>query len=176
MPVILTKIYNITGNYTEAEKAAYKSLIDDFRLGIGDDIPEDNILFGKLHQYSDNQIIAMINRAMRDCNCGYPKSNLNIVKFYKENANLLILGATVFSLIREGIFQLRNQIDFNDSGLSIAMFNKTQLYQSWYGALAQQYMQEKQDYKDSIIPSSEGAGFIGISSEFGYRNQYDGMW
>ena len=52
MPVTLTKIYNITGDYTEDEKAAYKSLIDDFRLGIGDDKAEDNILFGKMHQYS----------------------------------------------------------------------------------------------------------------------------
>lgn len=176
MPVVLKKVYHITGNYTDAEKAAYKSLIDQFRLSIGDDIPEDNILIGKVHQYSDNQIIALINRTMSDCNFGYPKSNLNIVRFYKENANLLVLGATVFSLIREGIFQLRNQIDYNDSGLSIAMFNKTQLYQSWYGALAQQYLQEKQAYKDSIIPSSPGAGFHGISSEFGYRNQWDGMW
>lgn len=176
MPIVLTKVYNITGNYTDAEKAAYKYLIDQFRLGIGDDVPEDNLLIGKIYQYSDNQIIALLNRALTDCNYGYPKSNLDIVRFRKENANLLILGATVFSLIREGIFQLRNQIDFNDSGLSIAMFNKTQLYQSWYGALAQQYLQEKQAYKDSIIPSSPGAGFKGISSEFGYRNQWDGMW
>lgn len=176
MPVTLTKIYNITGNYTDAEKAAYKDLIDQFRLSIGDDIPEQNILIGKIYQYSDNQIISLLNRALRDCNCGYPKSKLDIVAFHKENANLLILGATVFSLIREGIFQLRNHIDFSDSGLSISMFNKTSLYQSWYGSLAQQYMQEKQAYKDSIIPSSPGAGFKGISSEFGYRNQWDGMW
>lgn len=176
MPVVLTKVYHITGDYTEKEKEVYKNLIDEFRLGIGDDIPEHNVLYNKMYQYSDNMIISLLNRAMRDCNNGYPKSNLSIVRFYEENANLLLLGATIFSLIREGIFQVRNQIDFNDSGLSIAMFNKTQLYQSWYGTLVQQYMQEKQMYKDSIIPSSEGAGFVGISSEFGYRNQYDGMW
>ena len=154
----------------------YKDLIDDFRLAIADDIPEKNITIGKIHQYTDNQIISLMQRALRDLNCGYPKSNKTITEMYKTNANILIMGAIIFSLLREGIFQLRNQIDFNDSGLSIAMFNKTTLYQSWYGTLLNQYLQEKQNYKDSIIPSSPNAGFVGIMSEFGYRNQFDGMW
>ena len=176
MSVVLAKIYEISGNYTEEEKSVYKDLIDDFRLAIADDIPEKNITIGKIYQYTDNQIISLMQRALRDLNCGYPKSNKTITEMYKTNANILIMGAIIFSLLREGIFQLRNQIDFNDSGLSIAMFNKTTLYQSWYGTLLNQYLQEKQNYKDSIIPSSPNAGFVGIMSEFGYRNQFDGMW
>ena len=176
MSVVLTKVYEISGNYTEEEKIVYKDLIDDFRLAIADDIPEKNVTIGKIYQYTDNQIVALMERALRDLNCGYPKSNKTIVEMYNANSNLLIMGAIIFSLLREGIFQLRNQIDFNDSGLSIAMFNKTTLYQSWYGTLLNQYLQEKQNYKDSIIPSSPNAGFIGIMSEFGYRNQFDGMW
>lgn len=176
MSVVLTKVYEISGNYTEEEKIVYKDLIDDFRLAIADDIPEKNVTIGKIYQYTDNQIVALMERALRDLNCGYPKSNKTIVEMYNANSNLLIMGAIIFSLLREGIFQLRNQIDFNDSGLSIAMFNKTTLYQSWYGTLLNQYLQEKQNYKDSIIPSSPNAGFVGIMSEFGYRNQFDGMW
>ena len=176
MPVILQKVYEISGNYTDEEKDVYKNLIDDFRLAIADDIPEKNITIGKIYQYSDNQIISLMQRALRDLNCGYPKSNKSIVEMYHANANILIMGSIIFSLLREGIFQLRNQIDFNDSGLAIGMFNKTQLYQSWYGTLLNQYLQEKQMYKDSILPSSVGAGFRGIMSEFGYRNQFDGMW
>ena len=176
MSVVLSKVYNISGNYTDEEKEIYKNLIDDFRLAIADDIPEKNVTIGKIYQYTDNQIISLMQRALRDLNCGYPKSNRTLAEMYNENENVLIMGAIVFSLLREGIFQLRNQIDFSDSGLSIAMFNKTTLYQSWYGSLLNQYLQDKQNYKDSIIPSSLDAGFKGIMSEFGYRNQFDGMW
>ena len=147
MAVVLAKVYEISGNYTDEEKAVYKDLIDDFRLAIADDIPEKNVTIGKVYQYTDNQIVSLLQRALRDLNCGYPKSNKTITEMYKINSNILIMGAIIFSLLREGIFQLRNQIDFNDSGLSISMFNKTTLYQSWYGTLLNQYLQEKQKHR-----------------------------
>jgi hypothetical protein len=69
----------------------------------------------------------------------------------------------------EGLLQLRNQIDYSDSGLTIAMFNKTQLYQSWWGTLVQDYMRAKAAVKSAILPSSANSGFVGMGSEYSYR-------
>ena len=37
MPVIMKRIYNISGNYTDSEKAMFEDLIDAVRLRIADD-------------------------------------------------------------------------------------------------------------------------------------------
>ncbi|MEG0728131.1 MAG: hypothetical protein RR420_00775 [Anaerovoracaceae bacterium] len=167
MPIILKKIYKISGNYTDEQKIIYKEIIDDFRIRMKDEDPDKNILNNKMYQYEDDVIIALINMAVKDVNSGIPMTNYTIETIHNTiDRSILLLGAMIFALQREGIFELRNQIDFNDSGLSIAMYNKSPMYQSWYGNVLQEYMMAKQGIKRGAIVNSEDSGFVGISSEF----------
>lgn len=170
MPLIMKKIYQISGNYTDEEKGILQDMITGFRVRMSDDDPEKNILNKKKEQYSDNRIVKFLELAVKDVNDGYPRTNYSIFKLYQMGEDSLVVdGAIIFALMAEGMLQLRNQVDYNDSGLSIALFNKTGLYQSWAGLLLQQYMQDKAMFKSSIIPRSANSGFVGVSSEFGYR-------
>ena len=165
----MTKIYDINGNYTQSEKEMYKDIIDSVRLRIADDDPYKNVLNGYEEQISDGMIISLAKEATRDINSNVPRTKYSTEYIYSKDSELLIEGIMIFFLIHEGLLQTANQIDFNDNGLGIAMFNKTALYQSWYSSLLQLYLQHKQDWKDSIIPSSANSGFFGIQTEFGYR-------
>lgn len=167
MAVILSRIYNIPGVYSEDEKAMYQDIIDAVRLRIADDEPLRNILNKQQEKVTDGEIISLANEVGRDLNSGTPRTKYPLKQFYNMDSNVIIMGIMVFWFIKEGLLQTANQTDFNDSGLTIQMFNKTPLYQSWYQTLINPYLQAKQDIKDSIIPSSMNSGFVGIHSEFG---------
>lgn len=175
MPVQLKRIYNISGSHTPEQLKMYRNLIDEIRVRIGDEDPSNNILRGCIERYSDNMIIAILKTTLNDINSGYPKTSWSMEHVYKHiNSSLLIDGAIVFMLMREGILQVENQIDFSDSGISIAMFNKSQIYQSWYGMMVQQYAQAKQEEKSAIIPKSPNSGFYSIGSPYSYTGT--GRW
>lgn len=162
--------YSITGNYTEEQKEVMQSLIDAFRISVSDDDPEKNILNKKTNSYSDDKIVRLLKRAMQDINSGQPLTTYSIFEFATiHDPSLIVDGAVVFALISEGLLQLRNQVNFNDSGLSIGLFDKTQLYQSWAGMLIQNYAAAKAEFKSSIIPKSQPSMFVGIGSEFAYN-------
>lgn len=170
MPVILYRNYDIPNTYTNDEKAAYISLIEDFRTRIRDDVPEDNILYKKTLRFKDRQIINLINTAVKDINSfGVIKTKYDLIYYNNFDSNLLIEGAIVMMLRGEGIIQAANQIDFNDSGLSIAMYNKSPQYQSWWGNIAVSYDTSKKNFKDGVIVRSPNSGFVGVASEFSYR-------
>ena len=171
MSIVMKKIYAITGNYTPEEKIILAKDIDLFRLRMSDDDPDKNILNKKISQYTDDVIVKLIYASLGDINSGFPITNFKLV-YFNDNIDddLLVQGAMIFALMREGFLQLRNQVDFNDSGLTIGMFNKTGLYQGWAGFLIQEYMVNKKNIKRSILPMSNNAGFLGISSEFSYSN------
>lgn len=169
MPIIMSKQYSVTGDYTDKQKQILERLIGMFRLTVGDDDPERNILNKKMSAYSDERIIRLLNRAMSDINGGQPITTYSIWQFSESYDDTLIVdGAVVFALISEGILQLRNQVDFSDSGLSIGMFNKTQLYQGWVSFLLQNYFQAKADLKAAVIAKTQPSMFVGIGSEFSY--------
>lgn len=169
MPIIMKKKYTLPGSYTDEQKEILISLIDLFRVSVSDDDPEKNILNNKTSQYSDEKIISLLNRAMQDINGGFPLTNFTIYEFATRWDNTLIVdGAVVFALIGEGILQLRNQVDYSDSGLSIALFNKSPQYQGWAGILMQNYMQAKAEFKRAYTIENQPSIFYGIGSEFGY--------
>lgn len=170
MPIIMKKLYSITGNYTPDQLTTLQGFIDVFRTKMKDYDPKKNILIGKILHYSDNEVIMLLKAAMSDLNGGYPRTNYNLFSFQSLfDQDVLIHGAMVFALMGEGILQLRNQIDYSDSGLTIAMFNKTTLYQGWMGLLLQEYLNDKAQVKAAVIPTSENAGFVGMGSEYSYR-------
>ena len=169
MPIIMNRQYSINGNYTDEQKAILERLIGMFRLTVGDDDPEKNILNKKMHAYSNEKIIRLLNRAMADINGGQPLTHFTIWQFAESwDDTLIVDGAVVFAMISEGILQLRNQVDFSDSGLTIGMFNKTQLYQGWVSFLLQNYFQAKADLKAAVVAKNQPSMFVGIGSEFGY--------
>ena len=66
MPIILKRRYDFKGNYTDDEKEQLRELIDLFRIAVGDDIPQHNILYKKMYAYTDNRIIGFLKKAMND--------------------------------------------------------------------------------------------------------------
>lgn len=170
MSIVMKRKYDFdTANFSKDELPIVTSLLESFRVGTFDDVPEKNILDKMQFHYTDKQIISLITKALRDINATQPASRYSLVEFVRlYETELLIKGAIVFALMGEGLLQLRNQVDYNDNGLSIAMFNKTGQYQSWLTFLLQEYMQEKQLLKAAMRANSPGAGFFGIASEFSY--------
>lgn len=171
MSIILKRVYNIPGKYTEEEREIYENLIDEFRLRVHDDIPADNILYEKASRYKDGTIIGLLNAAVNDINIfGIPPTKYSLKQMSTMQCDgLIVLGAMVCMCVREGLFHAANQIDFNDSGLSIGMYNKSGIYQGWYGALLNEYVNAKQTFKSGVIANSYNAGFVGIGTEFSYR-------
>lgn len=169
MPVIMKRKFNITGNYTDYQKEILEELIQLFRVSVSDTNPDKNILNKKAQHYTDDEIIALLNRAMHDINGGQPLTHISIYEFAKQWDNTLIVdGAVIFALIGEGLLQVRNQVNFNDSGLSIGIFDKTQIYQGWASFLIGQYIQAKSEFKQAYITANQPSIFHGISSEFSY--------
>jgi len=123
-----------------------------------------NILNKKMPQYTDAQLEFFIKRGLKDVNSGIPATNFTLEEFTEDD--LLVNAAVIQCCIAEGLLQLRNQIDYSDAGLSISLFNKTSGYQSWVGFLLTTYLNDKADYKKSVIGSSPGSGFLGINSAF----------
>lgn len=150
----------------EAEKEKMINLFDAFRTEINDADAELNILNGQEIENSNLRILKYFQRAIRDLNSGTPITKYQIKDFPDEG--LLIDGAVIFYLIANGILQMRNQLDYNDGGLAIGMFNKTGQYQSWAQFLLQTYQQNKMSFKQGELARSYNAGFLGIGSEFGY--------
>lgn len=150
----------------EAEREKMINLFDAFRTEINDANAELNILNGQEIENSNLRILKYFQRAIRDLNSGTPITKYQIKDFPDEG--LLIDGAVIFYLIANGILQMRNQLDYNDGGLAIGMFNKTGQYQSWAQFLLQTYQQNKMSFKQGELARSYNAGFLGIGSEFGY--------
>lgn len=174
MPVILEPKTKIEGSYTAAEKQILVELIASFRILMADDDANKNVLNMQQLTYTDDKIINLLQQAGNDINVSKPMTRFTIFQIYnKQAAMLLVKGAMVFGLLSEGLLQAKNQMNYNDAGLSVSMFDKTGLYQSWYGTMLQDYMNVRQQFKQSMIPSGDNAGFYGISSQFGYMNLYE---
>lgn len=151
---------------TEEEKEKMINLFDMFRTEVHDADAELNILNGGEIENTNAKILKYFQRAIRDLNSGTPITKYEIKNFPDEG--LLVDGAVIFYLIANGILQMRNQLDYNDGGLAIGMFNKTGQYQSWAQFLLQSYHQNKAAFKQGELSRSLNAGFMGIGSEFGY--------
>ena len=99
MPIILSKIYNIDGNYTQEEKAMYEDLIDAVRLRISDDEPLKNILNKHQEKLSDGEIIRLANETARDINSGTPRTKYQLKYIYEKDSELVVLGIIIFWFI-----------------------------------------------------------------------------
>ena len=171
--IVMTKYYNIPGNFTQQEKETFIELIDDFRVLSADFNPENNIAYRKKSIFTDTQIISFYELAVGDLNSGLPRTNFTALAFgMSQDRSLLVLSAVIFSLISEGILHTRNNVSYNDNGLSVNMFNKGPELQSWAGFLLNTYLQRKADFKRSIVLQKVNAGFSGVASEYFWNGVY----
>ena len=171
--VVMTRHYNIPGNFTQQEKETLTGLLDDFRVMSADYNPENNIAYRKKFVFTDTQIISFYELAVGDLNSGLPKTSFTALAFgMSQDRSLLVLSAVIFSLISEGILHTRNNVSYNDNGLSINLFNKGAELQGWAGFLLNTYLQRKADFKRSIILQKVNAGFSGVASEYFWNGVY----
>ena len=140
--------------------------IAGIRMQISDDDPAKNILNGKQLNYTDAQITFFINRSLKDINKMAPITNFTLATFPTDQEELITAGAIIFICMKEGFLQLKNQIDFNDAGLALGLFNKSGAYQGWASFLLQMYISDKLEFKRTILPRSAGGGFFGIGTQF----------
>jgi hypothetical protein len=171
MPLIMQKSgLSVAGTFTTDQQAMIDSLITKFRIKMADDKPEANVLLGKIQAYSDQDIFYLLESSIDDINAEPPMTRYTLFSYQSICADQLVVdGAIVLAFLKEGVLQLRNQIDYSDSGLTIAMFNKTGAYQGWLSMWVQKYMQDKAKAKAGVIPKSNNSGFVGVGSEFAYR-------
>ena len=164
---------DIFDGLNDTQTVKLKEHIGLFRTTIFDYDKDKNILLGQQLEFTDSEVYRFFKRAIRDINSGTPRTRITI--FEMEDEDLLVDGAVIFSLIGKGLLQLRNQISYNDAGLSVDMFNKSSGYSEWARVFLQMYMVDKQAFKASIIPSSYNAGFSSLGSEFShyFGDRYD---
>lgn len=171
--VVMTRYYNIPGNFTQQEKETFIGLIDEFRILAADFNPEYNIAYRNKFVFTDSQIMSFYELAVGDLNSGLPKTNFTALAFgMSQDRSLLVLSAVIFSLMSEGILHTRNNVSYNDNGLSINMFNKGAEFQGWAGFLLNTYLQRKADFKRSITLQKVNAGFSGVASEYFWNGVY----
>lgn len=82
---------------------------------------------------------------------------------YHPSQSLILLGAVCWILKSAGLQQSRNQLDYASGGITVAVSNKTPLYQSWINIMMQEYEAKKANLKKAI--NAEQA-YGGISSEY----------
>lgn len=83
---------------------------------------------------------------------------------------LLIYGAAIQVLRSAGLLQSRNELAYSSGGVSVRIFDKTQLYQSWIAQFVAEYERKKQNFKISLnIDAALGAG---VSSEYSILNYF----
>jgi hypothetical protein len=84
---------------------------------------------------------------------------------------LLIYGATIQVLRSAGILQSRNELAYSSGGVSVRIFDKTQLYQSWIAQFVAEYERTKANFKIATNINNALAG-AGVSSEYSLLNYF----
>jgi hypothetical protein len=126
------------------------------------DTPELNRLIRR-EESSDTKLDLAILMAMDDYSITPPPLGVVTIENY-PSIWLLIYGATIQVLRSAGLLHSRNDLVYSSGGVSVRIWDKTQLYQSWIAQFVQEYEQKKRNFKISLnINSSLGSG---VRSEY----------
>lgn len=126
------------------------------------DTPELNRLIRR-EESTDEKLDLAIRLALDDYTITPPNLGTTTILNY-PSLYLLIYGATIQTLRSAGLLQSRNELVYSSGGVSVRIFDKTQLYQSWIVQFVAEYEQKKQNQKISQnIQASLGAG---VDSEY----------
>lgn len=132
------------------------------------DTPELNRLIRR-QETDDPRLDLAIAMAVDDYNITSPLlSSHSIANF--PSLYLLIYGASIQVLRSAGILQSRNELAYSSGGVSVRIFDKTQLYQSWIAQFVAEYERKKQNYKISQNINNALGG--GVASEYSILNYF----
>jgi hypothetical protein len=153
-----------TGTQAEQKQEETRILL---RLFLND-TPELNRLI-RTEESPDPKLDLAIALAISDFNTTPPLlSDVTVVNH--PSLLLLIYGATIQVLRSAGLLQSRNELVYSSGGVSVRIFDKTQLYQSWIAQFSAEYERKKQNYKISLNINQSLAS--GVSSEYGILNYF----
>ena len=132
------------------------------------DTPELNRLIRR-QESTDQKIDLAIDLAIDDYNITTPLLQVHTIADF-PSLFLLIYGAAIQLLRSNGILQSRNELTYSSGGVSVRIFDKTQLYQSWIAQFVSEYERKKNNFKISL--NINGAMGAGIGSEYGILNYF----
>lgn len=136
------------------------SLVTRMRARLLDIDPDLNILDEKL-QFSDEQLLGYLEEARIQINEEPPMTYYNIYDI--PVTGLLIQSAMIFALKARSLLHLRNQITYNDAGLSVGIEDKAMYYQQIASS-------EEASFRVALakFKSTQAPGFYGIGSPLGW--------
>lgn len=131
------------------------------------DIDELNkLLEGK--ESSDGQMRMAIEDSLDDWN-HTPPLLAQVTLDVHPSPRLLIRGAAIEVLVSAGIFYSRNKLNYSDGGITVAVYDKAQDYQSWVNHFVNDYERKKVETKKAINVSQ---GWGGVPSEYSEINSW----
>lgn len=136
------------------------NLIERVRNRLLDVDPEENMLEGKL-EFDDPRIEGALKESLYRSNDTSPEEYFSIYDYPRKS--ILVQGAVAQLLEARGLLHLRNQINYNDAGLSVGIEDKHQFYQQAAAMAQQEFQRMLADYKKTVIPD-----MLGISSPYDY--------
>ena len=135
-------------------------MVERLRLKLYDVDASLNLLDGRL-EFEDARLEGFIRESLDKTNDEAPQTNYGIGNF--PNRSVLVQGAFVHALKARAILHLRNQVNYNDAGLSVGIEDKHALYLQVAQMEEQEYQRMLRVYKSTEVPS-----MIGIDSPFGW--------
>jgi hypothetical protein len=79
---------------------------------------------------------------------------------------LLLYGGAIQTLRSNGLLQSRNELVYSSGGVSVRIFDKTQLYQSWIAQFFAEYEMKKKHFKISMNVTNAMLAQVGVHSEY----------
>ena len=128
------------------------------RLFLNDTVELNRLI--RRSESSDEKLDLALQLAIDDYNITPPPlGNSDIVNF--PSLYLLLYGATIQVLRSAGLLHARNDVIYNSGGLTVRLWDKTQLYQSWIRDFVTEYERKKLTLKISQnINASLASGVI----------------
>lgn len=126
------------------------------------DTPELNRLIRR-EESTDEKLDLAIALAMDDYAITPPMLGSVTIQSF-PSLYLLIYGGAIQALRSAGLLQARNELVYSSGGVSVRIFDKTALYQSWIVQFVAEYERKKQNYK--VARNIENSLGSGVSSEY----------
>lgn len=132
------------------------------------DTPELNRLIRR-QESTDEKLDLAILLAIDNFNITPPHlGDVTVANF--PSIFLLIYGASIQVLRSAGLLQSRNELVYSSGGVSVRIFDKTQLYQSWIAQFVAEYEMKTRNFKLAANINQSLAS--GVSSEYAILNYF----
>lgn len=145
-------------------------MISTLRLYLRD-YPQLNRLTSS-EDHNDRLLAWAILDAIDDFNSTAPFTRFGVNNF--PSKSLLLRGATVSALESLMFLMVRNQLNYNDGGISVGVSDKTPLVKAVIDMLRSVYEEKK--LKMKIAMNIEEAWGDGVHSEYLWTNAFYGSW